>query len=247
MKRKRLTVLMAGPLALIFLSWSSVAAAAAKDKDEKEVDRIQNAATVLKEILDIPDNIPQDLLDKARCVIVFPSVVKAAFVVGASYGRGVMVCRSGKDFSGPWGAPTMMALEGGSFGLQIGGQATDFVILVMNARGAESVLHSKVKLGADASVAAGPKGRDAQAATDVTLRAEMLSYSRARGVFAGVSLEGSTLRSDGSANRKLYGRDLTAKEIIRQGKVGIPPSARELVSILDKKSPVNKSDPKSLE
>ena len=121
MNKKRLTVLLAGALALIFLSWSSVSAAA-KDKDEKEVDRIKNAATVLKEILDIPDNIPQDFLDKARCVMVFPSVVKAAFIVGGSYGRGVMVCRSGKDFSGPWGAPGMMALEGGSIGLQIGGQ-----------------------------------------------------------------------------------------------------------------------------
>jgi lipid-binding SYLF domain-containing protein len=239
MNKKRLTVLVAGAMALIFLSWSSVSAA--KDKDEKEVDRVQNAATVLKEILDIPDNIPQDLLDKARCVIVFPSVVKAAFIVGGSYGRGVMVCRSGKEFSGPWGAPTMMALEGGSFGLQIGGQATDFVILVMNARGAESVLHSKVKLGADASIAAGPKGRDAQAATDVTFRAEMLSYSRARGVFAGVSLEGSTLRPDNDANRRLYGRDINAEQIIKESKVEAPPEARQLIAILQKATPHVKS------
>src|SRR6267154_5912480 len=166
MIKKRLTKLLAAALALIFVSWSAISSA--KDKNEKEADRIQNAATVLKEILDIPDNIPQDLLDKARCVIVFPSVVKAAFIVGGSYGRGVMVCRSGKDFSGPWGAPAMMALEAGSVGFQIGCQATDFVILVMNPRGVDSLLHSKVKLGADASVAAGPKGRDAQAATDVT-------------------------------------------------------------------------------
>jgi lipid-binding SYLF domain-containing protein len=239
MNKKRLTVLVAGAMALIFLSWSSVSAA--KDKDEKEVDRVQNAATVLKEILDIPDNIPQDLLDKARCVIVFPSVVKAAFIVGGSYGRGVMVCRSGKEFSGPWGAPTMMALEGGSFGLQIGGQATDFVILVMNGRGAESVLHSKVKLGADASIAAGPKGRDAQAATDVTFRAEMLSYSRARGVFAGVSLEGSTLRPDNDANRRLYGRDINAEQIIKESKVEAPPEARQLIAILQKATPHLKS------
>jgi lipid-binding SYLF domain-containing protein len=239
MNKKRLTVLVAGAMALIFLSWSSVSAA--KDKDEKEVDRVQNAATVLKEILDIPDNIPQDLLDKARCVIVFPSVVKAAFIVGGSYGRGVMVCRSGKEFSGPWGAPTMMALEGGSFGLQIGGQATDFVILVMNGRGAESVLHSKVKLGADASIAAGPKGRDAQAATDVTFRAEMLSYSRARGVFAGVSLEGSTLRPDNDANRRLYGRDINAEQIIKESKVEAPPEARQLIAIMQKATPHVKS------
>ena len=235
MNKKRLTVLVAGAVALIFLSWSSVSAA--KDKDEKEADRVQNAATVLKEILDIPDNIPQDLLDKTHCVIVFPSVVKAAFIVGGSYGRGVMVCRSGKDFSGPWGAPTMMALEGGSFGLQIGGQATDFVILVMNARGAESVLHSKVKLGADASIAAGPKGRDALAATDVTFRAEMLSYSRARGVFAGVSLEGSTLRPDNEANRRLYGRDINAEQIIKEPKVDAPPAARQMIAVMQKATP----------
>ncbi len=235
MKNKRFAVLTAGMLALILLSLAPISSA--KDKDEKEVDRIKNAATVLKEILDIPDDIPQDLLDKARCVIVFPSVVKAAFIVGGSYGRGVMVCRSGKDFSGPWGAPVMMALEGGSFGLQIGGQATDFVILIMNARGAESVLHSKVKLGADASIAAGPKGRDAQAATDVTFRAEMLSYSRARGVFAGVSLEGSTLRPDDEANRRLYGKDITAEKVITESRVEAPPEARPLLAVLQKASP----------
>lgn len=235
MKNKRFTVLTAGVLALMLLSWPAISSA--KDKDEKEVDRIKNGATVLKEILDIPDNIPQDLLDKARCVIVFPSVVKAAFIVGGSYGRGVMVCRSGKDFSGPWGAPVMMALEGGSVGLQIGGQATDFVILVMNARGAESVLHSKVKLGADASIAAGPKGRDAQAATDVTFRAEMLSYSRARGVFAGVSLEGSTLRPDEDANRRLYGKDINAAKVITESSVEAPPAAHELIAVLQKATP----------
>ena len=241
MNKKRFTVLAAGTLTLIFLTWSFVSAAAAKDKDEKEVDRVQNAATVLKEILDIPDDIPQDLLDKTHCVIVFPSVVKAAFIVGGSYGRGVMICRSGKDFSGSWGAPTMMALEGGSFGLQIGGQATDFVILVMNGRGAESVLHSKVKLGADASIAAGPKGRDAQASTDVTFRAEMLSYSRARGVFAGVSLEGSTLRPDNDANRRLYGRDINAEQIIKESKVEAPPEARQLIAIMQRATPHLKS------
>ncbi len=235
MKNKRFAVLTAGMLALILLSLPPISSA--KDKDEKEVDRIKNAATVLKEILDIPDDIPQDLLDKARCVIVFPSVVKAAFIVGGSYGRGVMVCRSGKDFSGPWGAPVMMALEGGSFGLQIGGQATDFVILIMNARGAESVLHSKVKLGADASIAAGPKGRDAQAATDVTFRAEMLSYSRARGVFAGVSLEGSTLRPDDEANRRLYGKDVNAEKVITESRVEAPPEARPLLAVLQRASP----------
>jgi len=239
MKNRRFTVLAAGLMALIFLSWSAICSA--KDKDEKEVDRIHNAATVLKEILDIPDNIPQDFLDKARCVIVVPSVVKAAFIVGGSYGRGVMVCRSGKEFSGPWGAPAMMALEGGSVGLQIGGQATDFVILVMNARGAESLLHNKVKLGADASIAAGPKGRDAQAATDAAFRAEMLSYSRARGAFAGVSLEGSTVHPDDDANRRLYGRDINAQKIITESRVEAPPDARELIAVLQRVTPHLKS------
>lgn len=234
MNKLRMTVALASALALIPLSSSL---SFAKDKDEKENDRLQNAGTVLKEIMDVPDNIPQDLIDKARCVIVFPSVVKAAFIVGGSYGRGVMVCRTGADFTGPWGSPAMMALEAGSVGFQIGGQATDFVILVMNNRGVDSLLHSKVKLGADASVAAGPKGRDAQASTDATLRAEMLSYSRSRGAFAGVSLEGSTLRPDEDANRRLYGRDVTAAHIITEGKIDAPPSARDLISTLQRVTP----------
>src|SRR6516225_10184665 len=209
--------------------------------------RVKDAGQVMKEILNIPDDIPQDLLDKAECVVVLPSVKKGAFLVGGSYGRGVMICRSGEHYKGKWGAPALYALEGASIGFQLGGQATDFVLLVMNPRGAKSLLSSKVKLGADASAAAGPKGRTAEGATDIVMSAEILSYSRNKGLFAGVSLEGSTLRSDGSANEKLYGKKLTAKEIIRQGKVGIPACAGELVSLLDKKSPVNKSDPKSLE
>jgi SH3 domain-containing YSC84-like protein 1 len=204
-------------------------------KDEK--DRLQNSGKVMEEILNVPDDIPQDLLDKARCVIVMPSVLKAAFVVGGSYGRGAMVCRTGKHFSGAWGAPAMYALEGGSVGLQIGGEATDFVFLVMNDRGASSVLHSKVKLGADISAAAGPKGRNAAADTDAYMRSEMLSYSRARGVFAGVSLEGSTLRPDDIANRKLYGNDESAEKIITAGNVSVPDAARELIAALQKDSP----------
>src|ERR1700674_1326200 len=167
---------------------------AARADNEKEADRLENSGMVMEEIMNIPDDIPQDLLDKAECVIVFPSVLKAAFVVGGSYGRGAMVCRSGEHFTGPWGAPSMAALEGGSLGFQLGGQATDFVLLVMNPRGATSILSSKVKLGAGMSAAAGPKGRDATAATDVTLRAEILAYSRSRGLFAGISLDGSSLR-----------------------------------------------------
>jgi len=205
------------------------------DKDETK--RLENAGTVMDEILNVPDDIPQDLLDKARCVVVLPSVLKAAFIVGGSYGRGTMVCRTGKDFNGPWGAPAMYALEGGSVGLQIGGEATDFVILVMNNRGMESLLKSKVKLGADATVAAGPKGRTASADTDAYMRAEMLSYSRARGVFAGISLEGSTLRPDEDANRRLYGKDASAQKIVLESKVDAPPSGARLVGRLQKASP----------
>lgn len=230
---------------LVIVLMSTVGALAADN--EHEQDRVKDAGEVLKEILNIPDDIPQDLLDKAECVVVLPSVKKGAFGIGGSYGRGVMVCRSGEHYKGRWGAPALYALEGVSIGFQLGGQATDFVLLVMNPKGANSLLYSKVKLGADASAAAGPKGRTAEGATDIVMNAEILSYSRNKGLFAGVSLEGSTLRSDGSANEKLYGRKLTAKEIIRGGKVGIPASAHSLVSLLDKKSPVNKSDPKSLE
>jgi lipid-binding SYLF domain-containing protein len=209
--------------------------------DNKDEDRLQNAGQVMKEIIDIPDDIPQTLLDKADCVIVIPSVLKAAFIVGGSYGCGAMTCRSGDDFQGPWGAPTMMALEGGSFGFQLGGQATDFVLLVMNSRGASSILSSKIKLGADAAVAAGPKGRDAQADTDVTLRAEVLTYSRSRGLFAGISLEGSTLRPDNDGNEKIYGKKLDAKEIALHNAVPVPPSAKLLIDTLTQHSPKNLS------
>lgn len=214
----RIAAIFAGALMLAPLSFARNAADDVKDENN----RLENAGTVIQEILDVPDNIPQDLLNKARCVVVLPSVLKAAFVVGGSYGRGAMVCRTGKDFTGPWGAPAMYALEGGSFGLQIGAEATDFVILVMNNRGAESLLHSKVKLGGDASIAAGPKGRTTSADTDAFMRAEMLSYSRARGVFAGVSLEGSTLRPDNDANHRLYGPDATAALIITEPKYESP-------------------------
>ena len=211
------------------------------DDKSKDQDRLKNCGTVLKEILDIPDDVPRDLLDKADCVVIFPSVLKAAFLVGGSYGRGAMTCRRGKNFSGSWGAPTMMALEGGSFGLQLGGEATDFVLLVMNDRGANGILSSKVKLGGDASAAAGPKGREASAETDVTLRAEILSYSRARGLFAGISLEGSTIRPDNDANERIYGRKIPAKEIVLSGTTRVPMSARQLISTLDAKTPKHKS------
>ncbi|HEV1996180.1 MAG TPA: lipid-binding SYLF domain-containing protein [Candidatus Acidoferrum sp.] len=214
--------------------------------DKKETERLENCGMVLKEILDIPDDIPQDLLDKAECVIVYPSVLKAAFVVGGSYGRGAMTCRTGEHFTGPWSAPAMMALEGASIGFQLGGQATDFVLLVMNPRGATSILSSKVKLGADASAAAGPKGRNAEASTDLTLRAEVLTYSRARGLFAGISLTGSTVRPDNDANERIYDKKVDATDIIRKGAVAVPPAAQKMVALLNQKSPKNTSDPESL-
>jgi lipid-binding SYLF domain-containing protein len=229
----RLAVIFAGALVLAPFSFARSADENAKD----ERNRLQNAGTVIQEILDIPDNIPQDLLDKARCVVVMPSVLKAAFVVGGSYGRGAMVCRTGKDFTGPWGAPAMYALEGGSVGFQIGGEATDFVILVMNNRGVDSLLRSKVKLGADASIAAGPKGRTATAETDASLRAEMLSYSRARGAFAGVSLQGTTLRPDEDANHRLYGKEASAATIITEPKMEAPAEGKTLVSRLQRATP----------
>src|ERR1700730_7175779 len=207
----------------------------------KEQKRLENSGVVMQEIMNTPENIPQEVLEKAECVIVFPSVLKAAFIVGGSYGGGAMVCRTGKEFKGPWGAPAMYALEGGSIGFQIGGQATDLVLLVMNERGARSILNSQVKLGADASVAAGPVGRDASADTDASLRSEILSYSRSRGLFAGISLEGSTLRPDDDATADVYGRKLTAREIVLGGKIGIPASGRHLIAVLQNNAPRNES------
>jgi lipid-binding SYLF domain-containing protein len=235
--KKPLTCLISMLLVVLPILSSSASAA----EPEKDEDRLRNSGTVLKEILDVPDDIPRDLLDKADCVVVFPSVLKAAFIVGGSYGRGAMSCRRGEDFRGSWGAPTMMALEGGSFGFQIGGEATDFVLLVMNERGASGILSSKVKLGADASAAAGPVGRTTSAETDATLRADLLSYSRARGAFIGVSLEGSTIRPDNGANRQIYGRELSAREIVLPGHVAIPPAAEAMISTLDSRTPRHRS------
>jgi len=225
---------------LVILMCLMLASLPAQAETGKE--RLENCGVIMKEILGIPDNIPQELLNKAECVIVFPSVLKAAFGIGGSYGRGAMTCRSGQTFEGPWGAPAMMRLEGASIGFQLGGQATDYVLLVMNARGVNGILSSKVKLGADMSAAAGPKGRDVTAATDATMRAEILSYSRARGLFAGISLVGTTLRTDNGANKDVYGRKVNAKEIIQQGAVSAPGSAGALLHILRNASP--KHDPK---
>ncbi len=215
----------------------TTALAASAYAQSKEQDRLENSGRVMKEIMDIPDNIPQSVIDKADCVVVLPSVLKAAFVIGASYGRGVMTCRTGENMRGPWGAPSMMALEGGSFGLQVGGQATDFVLLLMSERSASSILTSKVKIGGDASAAAGPVGRNASAETDVTFRAEILTYSRARGLFAGISLAGSTLRPDNGGNQALYGKKISAKDIVLKGAVPPPPSAQTLLQTLNSHSP----------
>jgi len=234
---KNLIAYLLGVIVILQPTGPSVARAGNRDKDE---DRLKDCGTVLKEILDIPDDFPRGLLDKADCVVVYPSVLNAAFVVGGSYGRGAMTCRKGDNFKGSWGAPTMMALEGGSFGFQIGGQATDFVLLVMNEGGARGILAGKVKLGGDASVAAGPVGRDTSAETDVTLRSEILSYSRSRGLFAGISLEGSTIRPDNKANEQIYGQKLEAKQIVLSDQVRVPAAAEQLVSTLNNKTPHHK-------
>lgn len=212
-----------------------VPSAFAQKEEEK---RLEEAGQVMREILNVPDNIPQKVLDRAKCVVVLPSVIKGAFVVGGSYGRGAMVCRTGADFTGRWGAPAMYALEGISVGFQIGGQATDFVLVIMNDRGLNSILRSKVKLGADASIAAGPVGRAAEADTDAFMRAEILSYSRSRGVFAGISLEGATLHPDDDANTSLYGKDIRARRIVEgPAPPRVPQAAEVLVRELTKASP----------
>jgi SH3 domain-containing YSC84-like protein 1 len=227
---------IAGLLTLIMFACLLLAA-------DAEQERLANSAEALQEILNIPDAFPKELLNKAECVAVMPSVKKFALGIGGSYGRGVLVCRTGNNFTGPWGAPAAYRLEGASIGFQLGGQATDFLLLVMNPRGVESLLRSKVKLGADATVAAGPKGRAAMAATDAYMRAEILTYSRSRGLFAGVSLEGSTLRQDNKANENLYGRKITAREIVQSGRGG---AGQQLVNVLQKASPRNESDASSL-
>jgi SH3 domain-containing YSC84-like protein 1 len=214
--------------------------------DTKNRNRLENCGMVMDEILRLPDDIPGNLIDKAECVIIIPSVLKVAFIGGGSYGRGAMTCRSGEHFDGKWSAPSMMALEGGSVGFQLGAQATDFVFLVMNPHGTTAILSSKVKIGGDVAASAGPKGRDAQADTDVTLRAEMLTYSRSRGLFAGVSVEGSTLRPDNQANEDVYGKRISATDIVRNGEVATPAAAQQLIELLDKFSPHNDSRPNSI-
>lgn len=218
--------------------WFATGAVYAATKEQK---RLENCGSVMQEVLNIPDNLPKEVLSKAECVIVFPSVLKLAFGMGKEYGRGAMVCRTGKEFNGLWGSPAMYALEGDSIGMQLGGEATDLVLLIMNQKGAASILSSKIKLGGDASAAAGPKGRDASASTDAWMRAEILSYSRSRGLFAGISLEGSTLRPDNKANTRIYGRKITARTILLGNRVAIPAAGRHLVHVMQMNAPRNES------
>jgi lipid-binding SYLF domain-containing protein len=228
-------------LRYLSLALCFVLGSAALDAANKEQERLENCGIVMQEVLDVPDNIPQELLEKAECVVVIPSMTKVALGIGGSYGRGALVCRSGKTLNGPWGAPAMYALEGGSFGLQLGGESTDVVLLIMNNRGVDALLNSKVKLGADASAAAGPKGRHIEASTDGSLRAEILSYSRSRGLFAGVSLEGTSLRPDDDASEQVYGRKMTARDIVTGTGIGVPASGRHLIDVLEKNAPYNES------
>jgi lipid-binding SYLF domain-containing protein len=204
---------------------------------ESPSERVVSANTVFKELAaDKENGLPINLLNKAACVIILPSVKKAGFIVGAQYGRGLMSCRGGEKFDGPWSAPIMMRSSGGSFGLQAGGEATDFVILVMNDSGAHAVMKGRAKLGADASIAAGPVGGTAEASTTATMQAQMLSYSRSKGVFGGVSLSGTSLAPDNDDNEKLYGKKVTANEIF-SGTEKAPPSASDLTATLEQTSP----------
>ena len=228
-------------LRYLSLALCVVLGSAALDAANKEQDRLEHCGVVMQEILDVPDNIPRELLEKAECVVVIPSMTKLALGIGGSYGRGAMVCRTGKTFDGPWGAPAMYAIEGGSFGLQLGGESTDVVLLIMNNRGVDALLNSKVTLGGNLSVAAGPKGRSIDASTDASLRAEILSYSRSRGLFAGVSLEGTSLRPDDDATEQVYGKRMGARNIVTGGRVSVPASGRHLVDVLQKNAPHNQS------
>ena len=225
----------------VSLAFCFVMGAATLDAANKEQARLENAGVVMEEILNVPDNIPLELLQKAECVIVIPSMVKVAIGIGGTYGRGAMVCRSGKALDGPWGAPAMYTLEGGSVGFQLGAQATDLVLLVTNSRGVDALLNSKVKLGADVSAAAGPKGRSLGASTDASLRSEILSYSRSRGLFAGVSLEGTSLRPDDDASQQVYGRKVDARRIVTGSGIAVPVAGRRLVAALEKNAPHNES------
>jgi lipid-binding SYLF domain-containing protein len=229
-------------LALCITLGAATVGAQNKEKDQnKEQDRLANCGVVMNEVLNVPDNVPQEVLEKAQCVIVIPSMTKIAMGIGGSYGRGAMICRSGKAFNGPWGSPAMYAIEGGSFGLQLGAESTDVVLMVMNSRGVDALLNSKIKLGGEASAAAGPKGRHVEASTDASMRAEILSYSRSRGLFGGISLEGSSLRPDDDATEQVYGSRMSARRIITGTAVKVPASGRALVDVLQLRAPYKES------
>jgi len=205
-------------------------------KQGKVADRLQSAAVVMYEIMNTPENsIPKDLLDRSVCVGIVPGQKKLAFVFGASYGRGALVCRRGGN--GPWGAPSMIAVHSGSYGFQLGGSETDLVFVVMNPGGIRRLLKSRGELGADASAAAGPVGRTASASTDLMVTAEILTYSRSRGLFAGVSLKGAAITQDGEANARLYGHVVDPQELLIEGKGDVPAPAKSLVTELEKYSP----------
>jgi len=222
---------LVGGVLLVTLSASLLAA-----KLDKEVERLETAASVINEIMGTPEKgIPTDLLNKAVCVGVIPSQKKVAIGIGGSFGRGALVCRRGG--TGPWGGPSMFTVGGANIGFQLGGQATDFVLVVVNPKGAIKLLQSKAKLGADASVAGGPVGRTAEGATDLQMHAEILTYSRSRGLFAGLSLEGQVVKQDNDANERLYGRKVDAKDILIYGKVGVPAAGRSLAAALTRYSP----------
>src|SRR6516165_6982761 len=231
-------------LTIVVLCLISRSTAIAAD-NEKEQERVKESGNVMTELLNSESGVPISVLNKAECVIVIPSLKKGGFILAGQYGKGVMTCRGGEDFDGPWSAPTMMQSTGGSFGFQAGGQSTDFVILVMNDKGARALMNGKAKLGADASIAAGPVGREAEASTNAAMSAQLLSYSRAQGIFAGVSLEGSSLGPDNGANEKLYGKKVTAAEIISGDAGPAPASAQELLAVLTEKSPKNESKGKT--
>ena len=224
-------------------------AAKDKDDDEHEDQRLENCGKTLNEILNEPERgLPQFVLDHSYCVIMLPGVKKAnGFIFtggfGGTFGRGAMTCRTGEKFDGPWGAPTMVALEGVTWGLAIGGASADILITVMNDKGANSILTSKAKLGGDVTATAGPVGRDAAAESDAMLKSELLTFARAKGLFAGVQLSGSTLRPDGPANEKIYGKKVDAKDVVLHGSDTPPAGAKLLLDSLNMRSPKRRETP----
>jgi lipid-binding SYLF domain-containing protein len=206
---------------------------------KKEEERLSNAATAMQTILGENNGLPKSILDQADCVLIFPSVKKVAVGIGGSYGRGALLCRTGAKMNGGWGAPAMYKLDQGSIGVQLGSTATDFVLVVMNQKGADQILNGKTKLGGNAAAAAGPTGAQATGYNADAMKADVLTYSRSKGLFAGISLEGASMDTDDDANKDLYGKQMSAKEIISGGQAVIP-AAKPLVDALDKASPAHK-------